>query len=56
VPEVRGEEERDSAFSFQRGEWFEQRRLGQVIRRVLGRRKRVLWGRLRLPLSFHVYQ
>jgi len=35
-PEVRGEEERDSAFGFQRGEWIGQRRFGQILRWIHG--------------------
>jgi hypothetical protein len=45
---VRGEEERDSALSVQRGEWIEQRGFGKVIRRVFEWRWKLLRRRLRL--------
>jgi hypothetical protein len=51
LPEVRGEEERDSAFGFQRGERRQQWRFGQIIRRVLWRRWKLLWRWLRLQLT-----
>jgi hypothetical protein len=53
---MRGEEERDSAFGIQRGEWVEQRRFGQAIWRVLERRRQLLRRRLRLSLRLHVDQ
>jgi hypothetical protein len=49
VPEVRGEEERNSAFRVQLGEWIEQWRFCQVIQRVL-KRRRLLRRRMRLQL------
>jgi hypothetical protein len=51
LPEVRGEEERDSAFGVQLGEWIEQWRFRQVIQRVLGRWGRMLRWRMRLQLT-----
>jgi len=48
---VRGEEERDSALSVQRGEWIEQRGFGKVIRRVFEWRWKLLRRRLRLQLT-----
>jgi len=48
---VRGEEERDSAFGVQLGEWVEQRGFGQAIRRILGRRRQLLRWRMRLQLT-----
>ena len=50
MPEMRGEEERNSAFCVQRGEWVEQRRFRQAIQRILGRWRQLLRRRLRLPL------
>jgi hypothetical protein len=44
---VRGEEERDSAFGVQRGEWVEQWRFGQAIGWILWR---LLRWRMQLPL------
>jgi hypothetical protein len=55
LPEVRGEEERDSAFSVQRGEWVEQRRFGQAIRRILKWRWQLLRRRVRLQLGSWTY-
>ena len=52
MPEVRGEEERDSAFGVQCGEWGEQRRFDQVIGRFLGRRRQLLRWRVRLQLIY----
>ena len=47
---MRREEERHSAFGVQRGEWFEQWRFGQALRRIHVGRRLLRWW-LRLPLS-----
>ncbi len=52
--EVRWLEELDSAFSVQLGEWLWQRILLQGVRRVHGRRGRLLRRRKRLQLRLRV--
>ncbi len=54
MPEVRGEEERDSAFRVQLGEWLWQRVILQGVRRVHRRRGRLLRRRMWLQLRLRV--
>jgi len=51
LPEVRVQAQRDTAFRFQRREWFREQLVGKIIRRILERRRRLLRWRMRLPLS-----
>jgi hypothetical protein len=48
---MREQTQRDATLRFQCGEWLRERSIGKVIRWVLGRRRGLLRGRLRLPLS-----
>ena len=48
---MRGQTQRDATLRFQCGEWLRERSIGKIIRWVLGRRRGLLRGRLRLPLT-----